>query len=891
MPDAKSEREIQTKQLAPDPHPPLATLHVIAYLRWEREWFETFQSRRARLLDVISQLHDQMNQSPGKGSVPIKSFLLGGETVVLEDIADIRPDLVTLLVIFNAGGRLGVGPWYTQVDPALTSGESLIRSLLAARSTAGVYGLKMMSVAYMPHATVFPAQLPQVLRGFSIDAAVLQSLEKQDAHAPFRWDGPNGSGVLTFTHDLPPVWPREPEEVEDVNASLSAQRTNRRDGPFIWMFDASLSQKPLVARLADTQKLGIPVQQSDLKNYINTLRRSLPDSVRPSRAGELIVQYEDLGAIPFSGTLSSRMYLKQANARLQSLLTYTVEPMLAVALTHGEIEYPENLRALLANAWRLLLKNQSFTSLGGTGSDAVHRENEMRFQQVEDTGQRLITRAAESLPGTRYERINPPPTDKTFVYVWNGLNWPVQQVVEVDLILPPKRYPGLLKSHDGEDVLYSWQPHPSGEGGRLIFRADAPAVGYATYTLLLSEKPPDEKRTGTRSLPGRVIAKVSGETLTVTDGRLVWKRDEAVIEDLLNFFDGGDAGDAYDYSKPEPDVMVKADLINDVKIESTAVYERLVIKHRMRVAPKLREDRGRDRGLKLIQMTTTATMYDHQPGVFFRTTFENTAEDHRLRAHLRTNIKAGKILVDTPFGIAERDAVLKGKADASAYASHAQPIQTVARLSGDKDTLGLAVKGLPEVEMIDEDDQLTFALTLLRAVGRLSRDDLKSRPGLVAPSIPTPEGQSLREMVAEYALIDLPEQDRTAMLRAGVNLNVPLQAFQYEEAPPRSRRSYLSIISDRGTGADSDGAGVIMSAMKPPEKGPGWVVRLFNPWDRAVEVYVTPFKRPRKVYIVTMSEEPEGYIEPDANGWVALNVNPHEIVTLMLIFDVPPRQQ
>lgn len=63
------------------------------------------------------------------------------------------------------------------------------------------------------------------------------------------------------------------------------------------------------------------------------------------------------------------------------------------------------------------------------------------------------------------------------------------------------------------------------------------------------------------------------------------------------------------------------------------------------------------------------------------------------------------------------------------------------------------------------------------------------------------------------------------------------------------------------------------------------MVRLFNPLDHPVEVYITPFKRPRKAYLVTLSEEPEGAIEPDANGWVAVTINAHEIVTLLLVFD------
>ncbi|HRF96593.1 MAG TPA: hypothetical protein PLZ51_15405, partial [Aggregatilineales bacterium] len=83
-----------------------------------------------------------------------------GQTVILEDIAAVRPDLVTLLVIYNAGGRLGIGPWYVLVDEAMVSGESLIRNLLLARTNAAQYGLKLMAVGYSPLSSGHTAQLP-----------------------------------------------------------------------------------------------------------------------------------------------------------------------------------------------------------------------------------------------------------------------------------------------------------------------------------------------------------------------------------------------------------------------------------------------------------------------------------------------------------------------------------------------------------------------------------------------------------------------------------------------------------------------------------------------------------------------------------------------------------
>src|SRR5262245_28325069 len=114
-------------------HP--AALHVVSRIYWEREGRDTFEVQRARLLDTLARLAGRMADDQ-------KLYvLLGGQTVILEDVAAVRPDLVALLSIYNATGRLGIGPWYVQVDEALVSGESLIRNLLAGRADAQKHGL------------------------------------------------------------------------------------------------------------------------------------------------------------------------------------------------------------------------------------------------------------------------------------------------------------------------------------------------------------------------------------------------------------------------------------------------------------------------------------------------------------------------------------------------------------------------------------------------------------------------------------------------------------------------------------------------------------------------------------------------------------------------------
>lgn len=807
----------------------LTTLHVIPYLRWEREGDETFETRRARLLDTLALIAGMMSADGGS---KLRHLLLGGQTVLLEDIAPLRPDLLTFLIVCNATHRVEIGPWYIQVDDTLVSGESLIRNLLAARVDSDRHGIALSTVAYTPDLTGHPAQLPQILRGFGIDTAFLHHAVS-NVHLPFRWEAPDGSTVLVMSHD------------KRQNAALSVrdQCSVKPDGPFLWMGAADQPDK--LAPIG----ISMPVLQTSLMTYAAALRKGFDDELRPLLHGEIRMQGKRADGQAdgdlFPGTLSTRLHLKQKNAALQTLLTYAAEPWLALALTHGKPAHPENLRMLLATSWRQLMKNQARPVLGGYAADSVELESEVRSRQVEDAAKHLVQRALHALPGT--PQTSTTTRNITYVVVWNSHNWLVRQSVEIVLDIPADLHPIKMLSAGGNETLFSWSPQTR----RLSFLAEAPSVGYTTYTLALGDTPLPE--TLVQRSTATTIADSSGATLSAETGELIWREGALQVHDVLRFIDGGDAGNVFHYRSPVEDVIEQATLVSGIMAESSPVYERLIFRHRMRVAPALRPDRSRDRGVRLMEFTTTASFYDGMPGVYFHTDFTNTAEDHRLRVHLRTGIQSKTVLADTAFGILERPAGIT-----STY-----PMQEITAVQNQQRAVALLVNGLPEFEAIHEDAQTTFALTLVRAIAG---------------------AQSLRSVSADYALMPLPTNDFAALIRAGNSYNAPLQAYQYEQRPDKLQRSYLSIQSSLGIGGDSDGNGAILTALKPPQNGKGWILRLLNPTNERVEVSVTPNRRAKYVRLANLAEEPLLIIEPDANGTIHLTIEAQKLVTLRLSF-------
>ncbi|MBC8099789.1 MAG: hypothetical protein H7Y11_10130 [Armatimonadetes bacterium] len=839
----------------------LTALHIIPVLRWEREGDASFETGQARLLDVLSILTAQIR---AEGGGALRHLLLGGQSVLLEDIAALQPDLLSYLVVCNATNRVEIGPWYTQVDDTLVSAEALIRNLLMARTDADRYGVRLMQVAYLPDLGGHSAHLPQILRGFGIDAALLQHGAKY-AHLPFRWEAPDGSSVLVFSHDAR----------QSVLLSLRDQKALTPDGPFLWMLSAEHDLKLKLPGVT------LPTIQSSLTIFTQALRLSLHDDLRPALHGELRLQGQREAAYLLPGTLSARLHLKQANARIQALLTHAAEPWLALALTHTPLEHGDNLLALLGQSWRTLLKNQARPVLGGYASDRVSAEAELRFQRAEDSAQHVIQRALAALPGD----LHTPgfaSSSTTYVVVWNAHNWLVRQVVTLTLDIAPGQHPTHLSLPNQSEQPFSWQPSLR----RLTFIAEAPPVGYTTYTLKLGDAPTPESQVQVAT--GDNIASARGDTLSAETGELVWRVGSSEIRDLLRLIDSGDAGDAFNYSPPHQDVIERATLVSGLSIESSALYERLTLRHRMRIAAGLRPDRSRERGVRLLELNTTATFYDGMPGIYFQTAFVNSAEDHRLRAHVRTGVRATSVVADSALGLVERPLQPEGALFPSGAklegASATYPMQTLSAVSDANATMALLGRGLPEFEAISEDDQTTLALTLVRSVGWLSRDDLRTRTAPIGTPRPAPGAQTLRPMHAEYALLPLPASDPAALLRTGQSYIAPLQAYQYDRPPDKPRRSYLSIQSSLGTGSESDGNGAILTTFKPALQGRGWVLRLFNPTAQKVEALVTPNQKPRYARLTNLAEEAHTIIEPDANGSLHVVLLPHKLVTLRLGF-------
>jgi len=398
---------------------------LVPHTHWDREWYQTFQQFRMRLVHAIDRLLDILDRDP-----KFTYFMLDGQTIVLEDYLEVRPEQEERLKKHTHSGRILVGPWYLQPDEFLVSGESLVRNLQIGLRQAAEYG-EPMRVGYVPDCFGHIAQLPQILRGFGIDNAVFwRGVAAEVKKSEFYWAAPDGTQVLVvYLADtvgysnardmplnaeefvirtkfmIPPLLPRAttntllfmngsdhlepqdglPEAIEAANQLL---------------VNITPEQEKILARYGYLEQNGqvnhfdrIHVRIGTLPQYIEAVRQQIersPGTSLQTLSGEMrSSQFSHL----LPAVLSTRMWIKQQNTATEHLLERWVEPLTAWAWKLG-VQYPKGLIKL---AWKYLLQNHPHDSICGCSIDQVHRENGVRFVQSQQISESLITEVMQQL--------------------------------------------------------------------------------------------------------------------------------------------------------------------------------------------------------------------------------------------------------------------------------------------------------------------------------------------------------------------------------------------------------------------------------------------------------------------------------------------------------------
>lgn len=461
--------------------PAVETGYLVTHTHWDREWRYPVWQNRMLLVRLMDQLLSILEQDPDYAG-----FLLDGQSVVVEDYLEVRPENRERVERQIRAGRLSVGPWYTLPDLYPLDGESLVRNLLKGTRLSKRLG-RSLPVAYESFGWGQTAQFPQIYAGFGLDTVIVaKNVSRERAPScEFLWEAPDGTRVLAtrlgeharanffFNAYLPILhghafdsgdyrleWGRtgaafhraDPDGSVQDHFLLETMERIREDRipaavekAFAAMDDTllpahrmilngsdSTTPQPLLSelvRLANRVSGTRQLVQCTLEEAVDVLKREIDREALPVVRGEL----RDGPAYKCSANaLATRPRLKQLNRRAQVALFSVAEPLSAALSLSGSGYRPD--RGFLAQGVRYLLLSHPHDSINGVTQDKTADDVAMMLGQALEIGETLADDALQHLVRSLDLAAYAP--EDLLLLLANPLPQPRSEVVTVSLDLP-----------------------------------------------------------------------------------------------------------------------------------------------------------------------------------------------------------------------------------------------------------------------------------------------------------------------------------------------------------------------------------------------------------------------------------------------------------------------
>jgi len=856
---------------------------VVPHTHWDRAWYWPAARLQVRLVECIDTLLAIFAADPAY------RFTADGQVLMIEDYLETHPENRERIRELVRTRRLTVGPLYCQADLYCTGGEALIRNLLIGRALADELG-GCQRTLYMPDTFGITPSIPLIAAGFGMqtvsfmrgligDLPGMFSMSADPGAAGvarqiptgtrmFRWSSSDGSQVRVFhlrdgyanACDLG----RRPEDTAmlatyDHDAAVAkllavAATQNDAQGSPLLLLAGVDHQIPQV----QTTSAMLAASRAGAFDFRYASFDDLSDALALHPAASLVEyrgEFHGHGAASvLGGTISARIYLKARNAAAERLLIHQAEASAALAIAAG---VPDAASGALRVAWKHLLMTHPHDDMCGCSVDAVHRDNEYHLAQAEHGAdairRRMVRRLCEAAGGLAeteerfaFLMVNSQPTAArvrcvTTLDLEARLRWG-------DYVLPPHyavvdesgaevpfrtcaRGPTVDHPHQAVTLeLYPVLP-PFAVQRFFIEARPAPVAAKAATARAQSTAAAAARPLSIANERLRCQLTADG-TVTLTDraSGTVWKG-------LGGFSDQADCGDSYDFSDfdgASEELLTPQD-IERSDAQGHAGLAALRLRCTLRLPAGLTPDASARRRARV--GLPVEIIYSLPPGAAHLeclVTLTNSAADHRLRwsmplPFLPTHSSAG-----ITFQEVERTAPPQPSARPRVHPEH--PLDAFVAVAAPDGARGLAVFSATPINYeVVHLPKPRLALTVLRAVGMLTRLGLGTRPSGAGPTTPTPEAQCLgRTLALRFALRPFAAAERSRLFYEAALWRAEPLVGTIEGYWPRSaarlKPGPLLSATDR-SGGDPQ---LVVTACKPAEPGgcAAVVLRLFNPAAR-----------------------------------------------------------
>ena len=910
------------------------TVHIISHSHWDREWYQSFESHRMKLIELVDNILDKAENDPEFGG-----FFLDGQVIAIDDYLEIRPEKRAQVEKCIREGKLQTGPWYILQDEFLTSGEACVRNLQVGMQEAEQYGA-VGNVGYFPDAFGNAGQMPQVLKQAGMDAVVFGRGVKpigpnnevtggqyESTYSEMMWASPDGTklpGIL-FAN-----WYNNGVEipVDDAEAKvywdkkLADARKFAATHQLLMMngCDHQPLQKNITEAIRVARKLYPDVEfiHSDFKTYVEAMEKEISENFSTVK-GELTSQETD-GRWTLANTASSWIGLKVDNRAGETALERKAEPAAAMADVMGKA-YPEDQ---MIYSWKKLMQNHPHDSICGCSVDEVNEEMKTRFAKSRQVADAIYDESVEYLTNKVNTAALPGDGEKIPFVVWNTSGETKSQVVEKELHLfrdynlfvwngyeaaEKVELPAMvLRDADGNVVLAKIadagvafgydlpddrfrQPYMA-KKVLVTFEAEVPALGYRTYYLETAEQAQD---VDVVSADENVLENDAVKVVVNADGsyNLLDKKTGRMYENLGFYEDTGDMGNEYIYIQDSGKQVVST---KGMKAEISCVERnafRTVIEicHKMMVPSGMGEEllrqremcidpytRVANRSSELVEMDvkTVLTLEKSAKGLRVATTICNQAKDHRVRVILPTGLDASMHMADSAFEVVRRN---NRHNDTWTNPCGCERQQCFVAMEDVKSGLLVANRGLYEYEIL-EDQGNAVAVTLLRCVAEMGDWGY----------FPTPKAQQIGTFCLEFEVVPFAAGETGDAFREGYAFQEDLTVEQagLERAFLRKPGQVKPELVEGELPLEMsflafEGDGIHMTAFKKGQKKDDLFVRFVNNMEHEE---VLSFKKEdwmKEVYRSNVIEEKGDLMIPDKDGVYYVALREFEIATFGIV--------
>ncbi len=803
-------------------------MYVISHTHWDREWYMSFESHRARLVELFDALITTMENNPD-----YKYFHMDGQTIVIEDYLEIKPFMKPRLDALIKAGRIQVGPWYVLQDEALISGEANVRNMIEGFKYCKENGYPITKVGYMPDAFANISQMPQILNGFGIDCAVFgrgigaifynNTVGETENGKELIWEGADTSKVMgvmfTDWYNNANEMPTDEEKCkEKMDKMISAFKS--RAGTKHWLGMNGCDHQPVQKDLPEALSLArrlygdeIEIVHSNFNEYIAALRPEMENFGHIS--GELTGQ-KTTGHSPLSDTASTHQPLKIKNHRVQNLFEQQSEPISVMSYLCGDEYRSEFLRY----GYKKLMQNHPHDSICACSCDDVAIQMSARFDCARDVSEYVRNEAAEYIANN----IDTSSLGDKNIVVFHTNPFKTKGVVTAEIWLkePQDFY---ITDCEGNVV----NAHIDYQGGDKFtfklpkdkfriaifdhkyivkFPVSLSGVGYTVFKVNFgtAESIKTDLVVGDRGAENKYIKFSIEENGTIT---LFDKKSNSEYKGLNVIEDGIDWGNGYNYkgvpnetrlyaTATEISLKEKSEFFATYQIKSVLDIPKGIDKENNRLPVTIRHD-----------ITTLVTITADSRRLDFSLNLNNQSENHRLRALFTTNIDTPYVYADGQFDVIKRTIQ---PAETWQNPCYNQRLQAFVSIEDETKGFMVASRGQNSYEVL-RDGQNTIALTLLRSVGTFGDWSWGK--------MPNPLMQVKGDITLSYSVIPFAMDEKNEAYSEGYAFNSD-QLFAFTTEKHEGKLAQSKIF------AEMTGDFIRCTAIKKAEESDDIIMRLCN---------------------------------------------------------------